>query len=239
MTEFLINIGYLIAAVLFILGLKGLTHPRTAVRGNLLGACGMFLAILITLTNRNIVSFEVILAGVIVGAAIGAVLAIKIKMTAMPELVALFNGFGGAASALVAGAALIESTLPHQDPFVQMTIATAASGLIGSVTFWGSLVAFGKLQGLIHENAILFTGQRALNAALGIFALGLSVALVLNPSNIFLYLALSTSMMGIPAIGQEGSVRARGFTTSLAPITRATSTWSMEGLISSILFSDS
>ncbi|MEE8234703.1 MAG: NAD(P)(+) transhydrogenase (Re/Si-specific) subunit beta [Nitrospirales bacterium] len=190
MTEFLINIGYLIAAVLFILGLKGLTHPRTAVRGNLLGACGMFLAILITLTNRNIVSFEVILAGVIVGAAIGAALAIKIKMTAMPELVALFNGFGGAASALVAGAALIESTLPHQDPFVQMTIATAASGLIGSVTFWGSLVAFGKLQGLIHENAILFTGQRALNAALGIFALGLSVALVLNPSNIFLYLAL-------------------------------------------------
>ena len=175
MTEFLINIGYLIAAVLFILGLKGLTHPRTAVRGNLLGACGMFLAVLITLTNQNIVSFEVILAGVIVGAAIGAALAIKIKMTAMPELVALFNGFGGAASALVAGAALIESTLPHQDPFVQMTIATAASGLIGSVTFWGSLVAFGKLQGLIHENAILFTGQRALNAALGIFALGLSV----------------------------------------------------------------
>ena len=202
MTEFLINIGYLIAAVLFILGLKGLTHPRTAVRGNLLGACGMLLAVLITLTDKDIVSFEVILAGVIMGAAIGAVLAIKIKMTAMPELVALFNGFGGIASVLVAGAALTEATITSEDPLVQMTIATAASGLIGAVTFWGSLVAFGKLQGLVNENAILFTGQQVLNALLAFIALGLSVGVVLDPSNVLLYWSLVgvASVLGVSLV---------------------------------------
>ncbi|UCE64329.1 MAG: NAD(P)(+) transhydrogenase (Re/Si-specific) subunit beta, partial [Nitrospirota bacterium] len=105
-----INIGYLIASVLFIFGLKGLTHPRTAVRGNLLGASGMLLAVVLTLINQKILSYEMILVGLVIGGAIGAVLAIKIQMTEMPELVALFNGFGGAASVLVAGAALVESS---------------------------------------------------------------------------------------------------------------------------------
>ena len=91
----LINIGYLVASVLFILGLKGLTHPRTAVRGNLLGATGMLLAVVLTLTNQQIISYEMIILGLIIGGAIGAALAIKIEMTSMPELVAVFNGFGG------------------------------------------------------------------------------------------------------------------------------------------------
>lgn len=199
MTEFLINVGYLIAAILFIFGLKGLTHPRTAVRGNLLGASGMLLAIVITLTDQRIVSFEVILAGVILGAAIGAVLALKIEMTAMPELVALFNGFGGIASVLVAGAALIESTLGGASSFVQITVATAASGLIGAVTFWGSLVAFGKLKGLISENAVLFSGQQVINAALALIALALSAGVVMDPTNVLLYWALVTvaSILGV------------------------------------------
>ena len=199
MTEFLINVGYLIAAILFIFGLKGLTHPRTAVRGNLLGACGMLLAIVITLTDQRIVSFEIILAGVILGAAIGAVLALKIEMTAMPELVALFNGFGGIASVLVAGAALIESTLGGGSALVQTTVATAASGLIGAVTFWGSLVAFGKLKGLISENAVLFSGQQVINAALAVIALALSAGVVMDPTNILLYWALVTvaSILGV------------------------------------------
>ena len=107
MTDIIINIGYLISAALFIFGLKGLTHPRTAVRGNLLGACGMLLAIVITLTDQSIISFEIILAGIVIGALIGVVLAIKIEMTSMPELVAIFNGFGGIASIYVAGADLI------------------------------------------------------------------------------------------------------------------------------------
>jgi NAD(P) transhydrogenase subunit beta len=99
----LIYLAYLIAAVLFILGLKGITHPRSAVRGNLLGALGMFVAVVATLFHQNIMRYELIIAGVIIGATIGVVLAVKIQMTAMPQLVALFNGFGGGASVLVAG----------------------------------------------------------------------------------------------------------------------------------------
>ena len=199
MTDLLINGGYLVAAVLFIFGLKGLTHPRTAVRGNLLGSCGMLLAIVITLTDQGIVGFEVILIGLVIGAAIGAVLAVKIEMTAMPELVALFNGFGGIASVLVAGAALIESTLNGGDPFMQVTVAIAASGLIGAVTFWGSLVAFGKLRGLINENAVLFSGQQVINAVLAIVALGLSAGVILDPSNLMLYwgLVAVASLLGV------------------------------------------
>ncbi|MCY4612662.1 MAG: NAD(P)(+) transhydrogenase (Re/Si-specific) subunit beta [Nitrospira sp.] len=199
MTDLLINGGYLVAAVLFIFGLKGLTHPRTAVRGNLLGSCGMLLAIVITLTDHSIVSFEVILIGIVIGAAIGAVLAVKIEMTSMPELVALFNGFGGIASVLVAGAALIEGTLGGGVPFVQVSVAIAASGLIGAVTFWGSLVAFGKLKGLINENAVLFSGQQVINAVLAIIALALSAGVLMDPSNIILYWALVAvaSLLGV------------------------------------------
>jgi len=199
MPELLINIGYLVSAALFIFGLKGLTHPRTAVRGNLLGACGMLLAILITLTDHNIVSFDVILAGIVIGAAIGAVLAIKIEMTSMPELVAVFNGFGGIASVLVAGAALIESTLNGASPLVQATVAVAASGLIGAVTFWGSLVAFAKLKGLVGDAAVLFSGQQIINAVLAILALALSAGIVMDPTNIILYwlLVLVASALGV------------------------------------------
>ena len=179
----LINLGYLLASVLFILGLKGLTHPRTAVRGNLLGATGMLLAIVLTLTSQDIVSYDMIILGLIIGGTIGAVLAIKIEMTSMPELVAVFNGFGGGASVLVAGAALLESTMGAAIPMTQLTVATAASGLIGAVTFWGSLVAFGKLKGLIDENAVLFTGQQVINAILAIIALGLSCWVVLEPTS--------------------------------------------------------
>ena len=199
MPTLFINLGYLVASVLFIFGLKGLTHPRTAVRGNLLGATGMFLAVVITLANHNIVSYEVIIAGIIIGAIVGATLAIKIQMTAMPELVALFNGFGGIASVLVAGAALMEATLGTEAPLAQITIATAASAIIGAVTFWGSLVAFGKLQGLINENAVLFSGQQVINAILALIALGLSIGVVADPTNFLLYwiLVLVASLLGI------------------------------------------
>ncbi len=199
MYDIIINFSYLIAAVLFIFGLKGLTHPRTAVRGNFLGACGMFLAVVVTLTDQHIVSYEFIILGVILGGAIGATLAIKVEMTAMPELVALLNGFGGAASIFVAGAALIESDSITNAPLLQLTIATAASGLIGAVTFWGSLVAFGKLQGIISENAVLFTGQQVINAILALVVLGLSVGVVLNPESFSLYwvLVAVASVLGV------------------------------------------
>jgi len=104
----LVAAAYLVAAVLFVLGLKSLGRPRTAPRGNLLGASGMLVAVLATLLDRSIVDFRILLAGLVVGSAIGMVLAVKVRMTAMPQLVALFNGFGGGASVLVATASLVE-----------------------------------------------------------------------------------------------------------------------------------
>ena len=199
MPSVFINIGYLIASVLFILGLKGLTHPRTAVRGNLLGATGMLMAVVLTLINQKILSYEMILVGLVIGGAIGAVLAIKIQMTEMPELVALFNGFGGAASVLVAGAALIESTIGIDVPMAQLTVATAASGLIGAVTFWGSLVAFGKLRGLVNENAVLFSGQQGINALLAVVALAFALWVVMDPTSSLAYwlLVVVASILGV------------------------------------------
>jgi len=148
----LVGLAYIVAAVLFIFGLKNMGHPRTAVRGNLLGASGMLLAVLMAIFHAYIESSKpdvsfipvYVVVGVIIGGAIGAVMAIKVQMTAMPQMVGLFNGFGGAASVLVAGAALISGDELTPD----VLIATAASGLIGAVTFWGSLIACGKLQEL-------------------------------------------------------------------------------------------
>lgn len=195
----IINLSYLIASVLFILGLKGLTHPRTAVRGNLTASLAMLIAIVVTLLDKSIISFEVIIAGIIIGAAIGAVLAVKIQMTAMPQLVALFNGFGGGASVLVAGAALIEAGIKTKSPDLQLTVATVVSGLVGTVTFWGSLVAFGKLQELKFVKDVRFSGQQIVNAIVTIIAVAIGVLVVMNPTNISYYWALvgAASILGI------------------------------------------
>jgi NAD(P) transhydrogenase subunit beta len=172
----LINAAYLLASIMFIRGLKGLTHPRTAVRGNMYGACGMLLAVVVTLWDQQVISPTLIWVGLIVGGVIGLVLAIRIQMTAMPQLVGLFNGFGGIASVLVAGAWLVS-----QDslPTMQGSVAAAASGLIGGVTFFGSLVAFGKLQGLkwVPQGSFL-PAQKLMNAALLVGAVLLGVILV-------------------------------------------------------------
>lgn len=194
-----INLSYLAASVLFILCLKGLSHPRTAVRGNLLGALGMLLAVAVTLLDRQIVSFEVILAGLLAGSAIGAVFAVKVPMTAMPQMVALFNGFGGGASVLVAGSGFLEAVAAGVPIPARFLVAVAATGVIGAVTFWGSLVAFGKLQGLISERAVVFRGQQAANAAIGIACVVLGGWLVTAPEDPVSYLVLSgaASVLGI------------------------------------------
>ncbi len=163
-----INLAYLIAAVLFIYGLKGLTHPRTAVRGNFLGAVGMFIAMVATALAMGL-DYAYIVIGIVAGGLIGGVAAYKVKMTSMPEMVALFNGFGGAASILVAGAAFMAIAQPG----MQTTIATGLSGLIGGVTFSGSLIAFLKLNETIKKN-LYFPGQQALNALLLLGSLALT-----------------------------------------------------------------
>jgi NAD(P) transhydrogenase subunit beta len=187
---------YLLAAVLFIFGLKGLTHPRTAVRGNFLGALGMLTAIVTALVGERIISPWLIVAGLVLGAGLGTTLAVKIQMTAMPQLVALFNGFGGLASLLVAGAELGHYGASAN---TQMAAATAAAGLIGAVTLWGSLVAFGKLQGLISEKPVIFALRHPVNILLGLAAILLVALVIANPGSIGLYwlLVLAASALGI------------------------------------------
>jgi NAD(P) transhydrogenase subunit beta len=200
MRESLINLAYLAAAVLFIVGIKGLTHPRSAVRGNQLGAIGMLIAVIAALLDQNVLRYEWIIAGLLVGGAIGALMATRVQMTDMPQMVALLNGFGGISSALVAGAALFEALAVTPLVPAQFTIATAASGLIGSVTFWGSLVAFGKLQGLVGDVRLKIA--QPLNALLLIITLALTVVLVLNPTATWAYWALvaAASLLGLALV---------------------------------------
>ena len=199
----LINLAYLVAAVLFVLGLKGLAHPRTAVRGNLIGAAGMLLAVVVTLFDQHILRFEVILAGVVLGSGIGAILAVKIRMTAIPQMVALFNGFGGAGSFLVAGLALVVVGLGGEGSELQNSISTCVSGIVGAVTLWGSLVAFCKLQEfLISGKPVLYRGQHVINVLIFVVALILGVFLVVKPAFIdpvtsFWVIVAVSSVLGI------------------------------------------
>ena len=197
-----VSMVYLLAATCFIFGLKMLSHPRTAIRGNMMSSGAMFFAVVVTLLDKRIISFETILAGIVVGAAIGAVLAVKIKMTAMPQLVGLFNGLGGGASTLVAGAAMMEWVVKHGEgtyPVPLFTVSMLLSGLIGAVTFWGSLVAFGKLQGIVSEKAAMFRGGQGLKILLAVLAMLMAAWSFFNPTSVILYwtLVAIASLLGI------------------------------------------
>ncbi|MCA8962801.1 MAG: NAD(P)(+) transhydrogenase (Re/Si-specific) subunit beta, partial [Planctomycetes bacterium] len=169
-----VTLTYLVAAILFIFGLKGLTHPRTAVRGNLLSAVGMLVAIVVTLIHWHILSSAWVLVGLAIGSIVGGALAVRIQMTAMPQMVAAFNGLGGGASAFVAGYALAE---PPIDAGTAFYIATFLSTVIGAVTLSGSMVAFAKLQELMSGQAIRFPAQGLVNAALFLICVGVGVFL--------------------------------------------------------------
>ncbi len=176
-----IQLAYLVAAVLFIAGLKNLSSARTAPRGNALAAVGMLIAIIATLLMRGVVNYPLILGGVVVGAAIGAVLATRIQMTAMPQMVALLNGFGGGASVLVASAALLGGeTIAASVP----AWAIVVSALIGTVTFTGSLIAFAKLQEMMRGQPILYPGQQFVNGIMGLGILALCALVALQPEQV-------------------------------------------------------
>lgn len=204
----LVQISYIVAAALFILGLKQMGRPKTAVQGNLFGASGMLLATVVTLIwianggTGETASFWFIGAGVIIGSAIGAVLAIRVQMTQMPQLVALFNGFGGAASTFVAAAELF-SRVGGERMTTDILVATAASGLIGAVTFWGSLVAFGKLQEIDWmRKPFVVPHQHLVNGGLTLLML-LFALLMFNSSSIgihitmYIFIALLASVLGV------------------------------------------
>ncbi|MGS0673842.1 NAD(P)(+) transhydrogenase (Re/Si-specific) subunit beta [Shewanella sp. 0m-4] len=187
MSTTIIYLAYLVASCLFILGIKGLTRPRTAVRGNQLSALGMFIAVVVTLFDQSILSYEWIIAGVLLGGSIGAVMATKIQVTSMPQMVAMLNGFGGGASLFIALANFLD---PTSATHTVALVSIAATVIIGAVTLSGSFVAFAKLQELISGNPIKVPGNKVLNALLLISAIGLAIAIVMDPSNINLIYAL-------------------------------------------------
>ena len=174
--EIVVNLTYILAAMLFILGLKMLGSPETARRGNLVSSSGMFLAIVVTLLDQSIVDFTWIIAGVCIGSLIGFFAATKVKMTAMPEMVALFNGFGGIASLLVGSAEYLSVFNQNSS----LLIAIYLTVLIGGVTFSGSLIAWGKLSETISGKPFLYKGQQIVNSLiLGVIVLaGLEMVLL-------------------------------------------------------------
>jgi NAD(P) transhydrogenase subunit beta len=204
--EALIKLVYLAAAVCFIIALKRLSHPATARSGNWIGASGMLVAIVVTLFDRNILSYQLIIIGIVVGSTIGLIFARTVKMTAMPQMVALLNGFGGAASALVAGAEYLRYMAISQSPPTDVAVTISLSVLIGSVTFSGSLIAFGKLQELVTGTAVTYPLQKTFNALLFLALLALIVFLAVefpNPQMLLVLtgLALLLGVLSVIPIG--------------------------------------
>lgn len=187
---------YLIASILFIFGIKKLGSPKTARQGNFLSALGMFLAVVITLFDQRVLTFEYIIIGIVVGSAIGAVLAIKVPMTGMPQMVGVLNGFGGGASALVAFAEYYHIMNTANNLEISTSITIVLSVLIGAVTFTGSFIAFGKLQGFITGKVVKYPLQNPINVLLLIVVVILGVLVVLNPSSdLFLMVIVLISLI--------------------------------------------
>ncbi len=174
-------LAYLLAAVLFILGLKGLTHPASARRGNLFGMLGMLIAIGATLAGKEVDSYGFIVAGVAIGGVIGAVLAARVQMTAMPQLVAALHSFVGLAAVLVALGTYLNRV--ESGGLTPVLMGELSAGIvIGAITFSGSVIAFGKLQGILSGAPVVFSGQHLLNALLGLVTVGLAVWFGVNQS---------------------------------------------------------
>ena len=194
-----INLSYLLAAVLFIVGLKRLSSPATARSGNLMGATAMLIAVVVTLIDREILDYAQIGAGMIVGAAAGAVLARTIKMTAMPQMVAIFNGLGGGASAMVASGQFHKLTSGSTAVETDVGVTIMLGTFIGAVTLSGSLIAFGKLQGIVTSNAVNSPIIKVFNPILFLAIVGIMVYLVViaEGSPAFLGLIALALLLGI------------------------------------------
>ena len=189
------NIFYVLASVLFILGIKKLSHPKTARNGNFLSALGMFVAIISTLIASNNIDLQMIMIGMIIGTVIGTLFAQKVEMTQMPQMVAIFNGFGGSASALIAAAEFLNT-----GPISAFTVSTIVISIfVGTLTFTGSFIAFGKLQGFISGQPIVFPGQQIFNALLALALVATGIYMVQMPSDInyFYGVIIISAILGI------------------------------------------
>lgn len=194
--ELTINLAYVLAAALFILGLKLLSHPSTARKGNLVSAVGMLIAVVVTLLDHNIISYHWIFVGFVIGGAYGAWKAKSVEMTQMPEMVSLFNGFGGAASLLLGWATITGMNtlqLHTAGNFVFITVFLTI--LIGGITFSGSVIAWGKLSGKMSAKAFIFTGLRELSIAHIVAIIAIGYLFVAHPDQPhWLYVAIALSL---------------------------------------------
>jgi NAD(P) transhydrogenase subunit beta len=190
------NLLYLVTIVTFILALRFLSNPAHARRGNQIGAGGMVLAVIVTWIKVGATSWWAIVVAMLIGGGFGAVAARKVRMTAMPQMVALFNGVGGGAAALIALAELHRILPDPGAPKVDISLGIVLSGLIGSISFAGSMVAFGKLQELISGRPVTYVGQQFVNGALFIAALACGIALVAGVQDEWLlWVTISASLV--------------------------------------------
>ncbi len=194
-----IQLVYLVSASLFIIGLKQLGSPATARNGNLLASVAMFLAVVVTLLDQQVLNYEFILVGIIIGSLIGAIAAKQVAMTAMPQMVGLFNGLGGAASALVAIGEFWRRLNQQQPIPIDANLSIILSVFIGGITLTGSLIAFGKLQGLLTGAPIKFPLQQPINILLLIGFLGTTGYLLYDSINapVFLVMTGISLLLGI------------------------------------------
>ena len=198
-----INAAYIVAFSLFITGLAKLTSPTTAVQGNKIAAFGMLIAVVATLLNPALdgADFLLIAVGLAIGTAVGVPAARNVKMTAMPQMVALFNGVGGGAVALIAWAEFRQS---HGDLAAELDVGIPLvfAAIIGSISFWGSNIAFGKLQGLISGSPVKIPGGLFVNIALLATAIGAGVAIMLGSTSegLFVLLLVASAVLGNLAV---------------------------------------
>ena len=191
------NTLYVLSSVLFIFGIKRLSHPKTARSGNFIASMGMLIAIITTLIANGNISLELVGLGILIGSIIGAFFAIRVEMTQMPQMVAIFNGFGGIASALIASAEYLNPD-GILSTFSLSTISLSV--FVGTLTFTGSFIAFGKLQGFISGQPIVFPGQQILNGLIALFLVATAAFMVsfsTDPINHFYILIALSAVLGI------------------------------------------
>jgi NAD(P) transhydrogenase subunit beta len=197
-----VRVAYIAAAVLFIVGLQRLSHPATARSGNRLAAIGMFVAVVATLLDQRVVDFGLIAIGIVIGTVIGIPAARSVKMTAMPQMVALFNGVGGGAAALIAWTEFRHLAPDAGRIALDTEIAILFSTVIGALSFWGSVVAFAKLQELISGRPILLPGQQIINALIALAILVSCVYLAVGNDSepVFIALLVLGSVLGVAVV---------------------------------------
>tara|TARA_B100000214_G_scaffold342687_1_gene290650 strand:- start:4002 stop:5408 length:1407 start_codon:yes stop_codon:yes gene_type:complete len=194
----IVNLGYIIAAMFFIIGLKRLSSPGTARNGNRLASVGMLIAVLVTVLGNNILGWEWIITSILIASVIGFFSARKIQMTAMPQLVAIFNGLGGSASGLIAAGELYNLIEATSEIAKDTTVTIMISTIIGSLTLTGSLIAFGKLQEIMPTRPLLLPARNILNIILILALIFSAIWLVIEPSYTpFIIAAIIALILGI------------------------------------------